>query len=96
MEKLNFFEKFFHNKYVIRAIFIFPLLSIVFIAMALKDFADVHARFAYITDVRRLFIMILILLCINMLANFSALILYYCLSNRVDHFTKKYNNKKAL
>lgn len=96
MEKLNFFEKVFHNKNVIKGIFIFPLISIVFIALALKDFVDVHYRLAYIGDVRRLFIMILVLLSINMLANFSALILYYCLSNRVDNFTKKYGNKKAL
>lgn len=96
MEKLNRFERFFHNKYTIRGIFIFPLISIVIIALAISNFLQMNGRVIPATNLRHLFVWVLVLLCINMVANFSALVLYYCLSNRVDDFNKKYGNKKAL
>lgn len=94
MEELNRFERFFHNKNVIRAIFIFPLISSVFIAIALKNFVNIHQSLAYLIGLNRLFTLILAIMFINMLANFSALVLYYCLYNRIEYI-KKRNNKKA-
>lgn len=88
--ELNKFEKFFHNKTVIKTIFIFPLISTVFMAILLKEFVDVNSSLVYMSNVRRLFTFIVGLLCINVFANFSALILYYCLYNRLEDIKKKY------
>lgn len=94
MEKINKFEKFFHNKKVIRWIFIFPLISSVFIAIAIKEFIGLHQAFAEATGMNNLFALILSIMFINMLANFASLILYYCLHNRIEYLSNKY--KKAL
>ncbi len=92
----NAVEKIFHKKAVIKSVFIFPLISIVIIAIGLNDFIYVNKTVPYINEAKHLFIWILILLCINMLANFSALILYYCLHNRLEDITKKFKKiKKA-
>lgn len=88
-------EKLFHKKAVIKSVFIFPLISIVIIAIGLNEFIHVNKTVPYINEARHLFIWILALLCLNMLANFSALILYYCLHNRIESFTKEHK-KKAL
>jgi len=92
--KLNRFEKFFHNKNVIRAIFIFPLISAIIIALMLKDFVNLHSGVAYITTIRHLFASVLAIMFVNMLANFSALILYYCLYNRLEDIKKRHTTKK--
>lgn len=89
--ELNRFEKFFHNKNVIKFIFIFPLISAVIMAILLKDFIDVHSALASVSGMRRLVTFIVGLLCINVFANFSALILYYCLYNRLEDLKKRYN-----
>lgn len=93
MEKLNRFERFFHNKQVIKGIFIFPLLSSVIIGILLKSFADLHPYITYMTGLNRVLIYVLLLIFINMLANFAALVLYYCLSNRINDLSKKYRKK---
>lgn len=90
MEKLNKFEKFFHNKKVIQWIFIFPLISSVFIAIAIKEFIGLHQTFAEATGMNNLFTLILAIMFINMLANFASLILYYCLHNRIESLSSKY------
>ena len=90
MEQLNRFEKFFHNKTVIKAIFIFPLISAVIMAILLKGYIDLHPSLAYISEIRRLFTLVVGLLCVNVFANFSALILYYCLHNRLEDLKKRY------
>ena len=88
--KLNRFEKFFHNKNVIKAIFIFPLISVIIIALMLKDYVNLHSGAAYIASIRHLFAYVLGIMFINMLANFSALILYYCLYNRLEDIKKRH------
>ena len=93
MEKLNRFERFFHNKQVIKGIFIFPLFSSVIIGILLKSFADLHPHITYMTGLNRVLIYVLLLIFINMLVNFAALVLYYCLSNRINDLSKKYRKK---
>lgn len=88
--KLNRFEKFFHNKNVIKAIFIFPLISVIIIALMLKDYVNLHSGAVYIASIRHLFAYVLGIMFINMLANFSALILYYCLYNRLEDIKKRH------
>jgi len=93
MAKLNWFERLFHKKTIIKSVFIFPLISCVVMGLAIKDFADLHRNLAYFSSLNDLFIGILVLLLLNMLANFASLVLYFCLSNRVEHLSKKYNKK---
>ena len=95
MQKINSaVEKLFHKKAVIRSVFIFPLISIIIIAISLNNFVHVNRTVPYIGEARQLFVGILALLCLNMLANFSALILYYCLHNRIESFTKDHKDNK--
>ena len=86
-------ERLFHKKAVIKSVFIFPLISIVIIAISLNNFVQINKAVPYINSARHLFIGILALLCINMIANFASLILYYCLYNRIENISKKYRKK---
>lgn len=94
MQRINlFFERLFHKKSVIKSVFIFPLISIVVIAISLHHFIHINSTVPYINSARHLFIGILALLCINAIANFASLVLYYCLYNRIEHISKKYRKK---
>lgn len=94
MQKINeAIERLFHKKAVIKSVFIFPLISIVIIAISLNNFVQINKAVPYINSARHLFIGILALLCINMIANFASLILYYCLYNRIENISKKYRKK---
>ncbi len=94
MQRINdAIEKLFHKRAVVRGVFIFPLISCVIIGIWLNHFVDVNKTVPYIGAARHLFVGILILLCINMLANFASLILYYCLYNRIESISKKYKKK---
>lgn len=86
-------EKLFHKKSVIKAVFIIPLITIVIIAISLNNFIIANHTVPYINEAKHLFIGILALLCINAVANFASLILYYCLHNRIEHLSKKYKKK---
>lgn len=86
-------EKLFHKKAVVKSVFIFPLISIVIIAISLNNFVHVNRTVPYINDAKHLFVGILALLCLNMVANFASLILYYCLHNRIEHLSKKYKRQ---
>lgn len=94
MQRINeAIERLFHKKAVIKSVFIFPLISIVIIAISLNNFVQINRAVPYINSARHLFIGILALLCINMIANFASLILYYCLYNRIENISKKYRRK---
>lgn len=94
MQRINeAIERLFHKKAVIKSVFIFPLISIVIIAISLNNFVQINKAVPYINSARHLFIGILALLCINMIANFASLILYYCLYNRIENISKKYRKK---
>lgn len=86
-------EKIFHKKAVVRTVFIIPLITIVIIAISLNNFIITNRGVPYINEAKHLFIGILALLCINAVANFASLILYYCLHNRIEHLSKKYKRK---
>ncbi len=94
MQRINeFVERLFHKKSVIKSVFIFPLISIVIIAISLNNFVQINRAVPYISSARHLFIGILALLCLNMIANFASLVLYYCLYNRIENISKKYRKK---
>lgn len=86
-------EKLFHKKAVIKTVFIIPLITIVIIAISLNNFIIANRTVPYINEAKHLFVGILALLCINAVANFASLILYYCLHNRVEHLSKKYKKE---
>lgn len=91
MQKINdAIEKLFHKKSVIKGVFIIPLITIVIIAVSLSRFIKANQSLPYIHQIEYLFTGILILLFFNAVANFAALILYYCLHNRVEELSKKY------
>ena len=83
-------EKLFHKKAIVRMVFIIPLITIIIIAISLNNFILENRGLPYINEAKQLFVVILALLCINAVANFAGLILYYCLHNRIDHLSKKY------
>lgn len=94
MQKINeAVEKLFHKKNVVRGVFILPLITIIIIAISLNNFYIANRTVPYINEAKHLFIGILALLCINAVANFASLILYYCLHNRIEHLSKKYRKK---
>lgn len=93
MNKSKFIEKIFHKKTIIKSIFIFPLISCIVMCLAIKDFANLNHHLAYFGNLRHLFVGILILLFLNLIANFCSLMLYYCLSSRVETLSKKYHKK---
>lgn len=94
MQKINkAVEKLFHRKGIIKSVFIFPLISIVIIAISLNEFIYANENVPYINEAKHLFVGILALLCLNMVANFASLILYYCLHNRIEHMSKKYKRE---
>ena len=88
-------EKLLRKKKVIELIYIFPLISTVFIGISLKGFVTLHSHMIGISEVRHLFIIVLSLLFINMVANFIGLTLYFCLFNRIRDFLQNYNKKPA-
>jgi hypothetical protein len=94
MQKINdTVEKLFHKKAVIKSVFILPLITIVIIAISINNFYIANRTVPYINEAKHLFVGILALLCINAVANFASLILYYCLHNRIEHLSKKYRKK---
>jgi len=95
MQNLNeMIERLFHKKSVIKGVFILPLITIVIIAISLNNFYIANRTLPYINEAKHLFVGILALLCINAVANFASLILYYCLYNRTEDFVKKYVHMK--
>lgn len=94
MQKINeAVEKLFHRKAIIRSVFILPLITILIIAISINHFYVANRTLPYINQAKPLFISILVLLCLNAVANFASLILYYCLHNRIEHLSKKYKKK---
>lgn len=87
-------ERFLKKKRVIELIYIFPLINIVFIGIALKEFADFHNKIIGICEVRYLFTVVVCLLFVNLIANFIGLILYFYLSNRIKSFLQTYKKHK--
>lgn len=88
-------EKLLRKKKVIELIYIFPLISTVFIGISLKGFVTLHSHMIGISEVRHLFIIVLSLLFANMVANFIGLTLYFCLFNRIRDFLQNYTKKPA-
>ena len=94
MQKINeAVEKLFHRKAIIRSVFILPLITILIMAISINHFYVANRTLPYINQAKPLFISILILLCLNAVANFASLILYYCLHNRIEYLSKKYKKK---
>ena len=87
---MRWVEKLLRRKRVIEFVYMFPLISTVFIGISLKGFVNIHAKMAGITEIRHLFLMVLVLLFINLVANFIGLTLYFCLFNRIRDFLQKY------
>ena len=92
---MEWVEKLLRKKKVIEFIYIFPLISTVFIGISLKGFVDLHMKMVGIGEVRHLFITVLALLFINLVANFIGLTLYFCLFNRIRDFLQNYKKKPA-
>lgn len=95
MQKINdVIEKLFHKRSVVKSVFILPLISLVVIALSLNHFIIANRTLPYINEAKQLFIWILVLLCINAVANFASLVLYYCLYNRTEDFVNRYHKTK--
>lgn len=92
---MDWVEKLLRKKKVIEFVYIFPLISTVFIGISLKGFVNIHAKMAGITEIRHLFLIVLALLFINLVANFIGLTLYFCLFNRIKEFLQNYKKKPA-
>lgn len=94
MQKINeIVENLFHKKAVVRGVFILPLITILIMAISIHHFYVANHTLPYISQAKPLFVSILVLLCLNAVANFASLILYYCLHNRIEHLSKKYRKK---
>ena len=92
---MQWVEKLLRRKKVIEFVYVFPLISTVFIGISLKGFADAHAQVSNIIELRHLFITVLALLFVNLIATFIGLTLYFCLFNRIRDFLQTYKKKPA-
>lgn len=92
---MDWVEKLLRKKKVIEFVYIFPLISTVFIGISLKGFANIHAKMTGIAEIRHLFLIVLALLFVNLVANFIGLTLYFCLFNRIKEFLQNYKKKPA-
>ncbi len=92
---MDWVEKLLRKKKVIEFVYVFPLISTVFIGISLKGFVNIHAKMAGIAEIRHLFLIVLALLFVNLVANFIGLTLYFCLFNRIRDFLQNYKKKPA-
>lgn len=94
-------NKIFHKKYIIKLIFVLPLINSLLVALYIDVFVkhytdkyiditiDLVNPVVYVHELHYIFIVIAGVMLLNVVINFIAMMLYYCLEDKIHKIIHK-------